>query len=89
MTAQLQITRGSVSAQESSSQPKVQQRLARKQHKSQVENPSKLDAMEHEADESCKEIERLEHVHERNPALQSRDGRKRREEERSSKLSAK
>jgi len=45
--------------------------------------------MEHEADESCKEIERLEHVHERNPALQSRDGRKRREEERSSKLSAK
>lgn len=81
VTVQLQaghspITHGSMSAQETSSQPKVQQQLARKRHDSQLENLSKLDATEHKAHESCKEIGGLEHVRERNPALSSREGRK-------------
>lgn len=61
--------RGSVSAQESSSQPTVQRQSARKQHKSQLESLSKPDAMEHKAHESLKEIGGLEHVRERNPTL--------------------
>lgn len=76
--------RGSVSASETSARCKT----PRGSSTGQAGNLSKWDGRSTGL-LRCEETEGLEHVRERNPALQSRDGRKCREEQRSSELSAK